>query len=81
MGPALITERRVKPYLRSSSTWGVSLFNLYYVALSHSQGRKTIRILREFDEKWLKRGHDEHLLLKDNRLDATTARWWKMVKR
>ncbi|KIK76159.1 hypothetical protein PAXRUDRAFT_835436 [Paxillus rubicundulus Ve08.2h10] len=37
----------------SPPTRGLSLFNLY-VALSRSQGRETISLLREFNEKYFK---------------------------
>ena len=61
---------------------GLNLFSLY-VALSRSRGRKGIRILRDFDEKWCKTNHKEHLLAEDDRLrelDTMTKRWWNSTK-
>lgn len=46
----------------------LNLFNLY-VALSRSSGRDSIRLLRGFDEKMLKKSHDGALLAEDERLE------------
>ena len=59
----------------------LSLFNLY-VALSHSSGRETIRLLRDFDEKMFMRAHDTELLEEDIRLEGlneTTREWWRKM--
>ena len=68
--------------ISSPPTGALSLFNLY-VALSRSKGRDDIRILRDFDSKWFRKGHDERLLLEDDRLqnlDMETTEWWRHMK-
>lgn len=59
----------------------MSLPNLY-VALSRSAGRDTIRILRDFDDRWFLQGHDPELLREDERLeelDVVTKEWWRRM--
>jgi hypothetical protein len=41
----------------------------HYVALSRSRGRKTIRLLRDFDEKLFTVHPNEHLRREDARLE------------
>ena len=43
----------------------LSLFNIY-VTLSRSSGRKTIRLLRQFDETTLYKGIDNQLTVEDD---------------
>ena len=60
----------------------LSLFNLY-VALSRSSGQKTIRLLRDFDDKMLKQVHDFDLIEEDSRLerlDRQTETWWRKME-
>jgi len=40
-----------------------------YVALSRSRGRKTIRLLRDFDQAIFTKDPSEYLRLEDERLD------------
>lgn len=49
-------------------TGTLSLFNLY-VALSRSSGRSTIRLLRDFDDKFFQTSHDTELMIEDKRLE------------
>ena len=59
-------------------TGALDLFNLY-VALSHSSGRESIRLLRDFDDELFKKSHDPALLAEDDRLDKMdriTKAWW-----
>ena len=44
-----------------------------YVALSHSRGRKTIRLLRDFDERIFTRHPSNELRLEDERLERLTT--------
>ncbi|KZT08385.1 uncharacterized protein LAESUDRAFT_621957, partial [Laetiporus sulphureus 93-53] len=58
-------------------TGNLSLFNLY-VALSRSSERGSTRLLRDFDERIFYGGHDEQLMLEDERLanlDRETDAW------
>ena len=58
-------------------TGRLSLFNLY-VALSHSSGRATIRLLHDFDNNVFQVLHSPDLLAKDERLeelDRNTREW------
>jgi hypothetical protein len=60
-------------------TGTLSLFNLY-VALSRSSGRDTIRLLRDFDDKMLRKSHEPALLREVDRLeelDLQTEAWYK----
>lgn len=64
-------------------TGGLTLFNLY-VALSRSSGRKTIRLLRDFDEQYFRQSHDTDLMQEDDRLEELnrlTLRWWQEMGR
>ena len=59
----------------------LSLPNLY-VALSRSAGRETIRILRDFEEKWFLQEHDSELQIEDERLEQLneeTKVWWEAM--
>ncbi|KAI9061023.1 hypothetical protein FKP32DRAFT_1539277, partial [Trametes sanguinea] len=61
----------------------LSLFNLY-VALSRSSGRKTIRLLRDFDDGMFMQNHEQDLLDEDDRLDdcnEATKIWWQSISR
>lgn len=49
------------------ATPGLSLFSLY-VSLSHSSGRDTIRLLRDFDNRIFEKQHDTALIEKEARL-------------
>ncbi|KAF9789431.1 hypothetical protein BJ322DRAFT_1177486, partial [Thelephora terrestris] len=62
-------------------TSGLSLFNLY-VALSHSSGQETIRLLRDFDDDMFLQAHVAELLEEDEQLeelDVVTRRWWSRM--
>ena len=64
--------------IASPPTSGLSLFNLY-VALSHSSGRKTIRLLRDFDDDTFLQEHVPELLEEDEKLgglEILTKTWW-----
>ena len=64
--------------IASPPTGGLSLFNLY-VALSHSSGRATIRILRDFEDRQFLKQHNQSLINEDERLeglDMETRRWY-----
>ena len=54
--------------IASPPSGGLSLFNLY-VALSHSSGQKTIRLLRNFDDQLFAKEHDQPLIREDTRLE------------
>ena len=63
-------------------TSGLSLFNLY-VSLSRSSGRKTIRLLRDFDDKMFLQVHEPELVDEDERLeelDVVTKEWWDKMQ-
>ncbi|KAF9471634.1 hypothetical protein BDN70DRAFT_869107 [Pholiota conissans] len=65
----------------SPPTGRLTLFNLY-VALSRSTGRKTIQLLRDFDDELFKTAHDPQLLQEDDRLErlnSITKEWYKRV--
>ncbi|KAF9482840.1 hypothetical protein BDN70DRAFT_800717, partial [Pholiota conissans] len=64
----------------SPPTGKLTLFNLY-VALSRSAGRKTIRLLRDFDDDLFKAAHDPQLLQEDDRLIRKTQQHYKGVVR
>ena len=69
--------------IASPPTGGLSLFNLY-VALSHSSGRSTIRLLRNFDPKLFQAAHSAELIAEDDRLralDEETKKQWEKVGR
>ena len=51
----------------SPPTGALSLFNLY-VALAHSSGQDTIRLIRNFDDEIFTKQHDEALTREDARL-------------
>ena len=62
-------------------TSGLSLFNLY-VALSHSSGWATIRLLRDFDDDIFLQAHVPEVLEEDEwleGLDVVTKRWWAKI--
>jgi hypothetical protein len=64
-------------------TGGLSLFNLY-VALSRSAGRDTIRLLRNFEDRFFTVSQVAELTAEDERLetlDRRTVAWWENVKR
>lgn len=64
-------------------TGGLTLFNLY-VTLSQSSGRKTIRLLRDFDEQYFRQSHNMDLMQEDDRLEELnrlTLRWWQEMGR
>ncbi|KIM64653.1 hypothetical protein SCLCIDRAFT_114614 [Scleroderma citrinum Foug A] len=64
-------------------TGGLNLFNLY-VALSHSSGRSSIRLLRDFNSKVFQAAHSADLLAEDDRLkalDAETQKQWEKMGR
>lgn len=68
--------------LATPPTGGLNLFNLY-VALSRSRGRDSIRLLRDFDDRYFTANHSFDLLQEDDRqrgLDASTKDWWKTVQ-
>lgn len=57
-------------------------FNIY-VALSRCRGRDNIRLLREFDEKFLTTHPSEHLRIEDRRhaeLEAESEEWWEKLE-
>ena len=67
--------------IASPPTGTLSLFNLY-VAWSHSAGRHSMQLLREFDSNVFKRKHDQQLLDEDDRLaylDTETKRWCELA--
>ncbi|KIK10975.1 hypothetical protein PISMIDRAFT_123542 [Pisolithus microcarpus 441] len=60
---------------------GLNLFNLY-VALSRSSGRRSIRLLRDFEDTIFMCCHAVDLLAEDDRLlllDTETASWWSRI--
>lgn len=64
-------------------TSGLSLFNLY-VSLSRSSGRKTIRLLRDFNDEMFLQVHEPELIDEDERLEAmdtATKEWWERMQR
>ena len=70
--PAAIVDVGTPP------TGGLNLFNLY-VALSRSRGRDTIRLLRNFEDRFFTANHSLDLLQEDDRqrgLDGSTKEWW-----
>jgi len=63
-------------------TSGLSLFNLY-VSLSHSSGRETIRLLRDFNDEMFLQAHEPELIDEDDRLEemnVTTKEWWDKMQ-
>ncbi|KIK79261.1 hypothetical protein PAXRUDRAFT_161741 [Paxillus rubicundulus Ve08.2h10] len=71
--PAVVVD------IGSPPSGGLSLFNLY-VALSHSRGRETIHLLRDFDEKYFKVPQVHELTAEDERLEnlcQKTLLWWE----
>ncbi|KIK92159.1 hypothetical protein PAXRUDRAFT_147926, partial [Paxillus rubicundulus Ve08.2h10] len=74
--PAVVVD------IGSPPTGGLGLFNLY-VALSRSRGRETIRLLREFDEKYFKVAQVHELTAEDKRLENSgrqTSTWWQNTR-
>jgi hypothetical protein len=68
--------------LASPPTGKLTLFNLY-VALSHSKGHSSVRLLQDFDDKVFKQSHDPALILEDERLESLnekTKTWWNQIK-
>ncbi|KAJ7102899.1 hypothetical protein C8R44DRAFT_746870 [Mycena epipterygia] len=64
--------------IAASPTGGLSLFNLYVVALSRSSDRETIHLLRDFDDELFMKSHYPMLLAEDDGLKALneqTERW------
>ncbi|KAF8673089.1 helicase family, partial [Rhizoctonia solani] len=62
---------------------GLNAANIY-VALSRSSGRKTIRLLRDFDENIFAKPIDYNLMKEDERqeeLDKKTEHWWTSMER
>ncbi|CEL56332.1 hypothetical protein RSOLAG1IB_11903 [Rhizoctonia solani AG-1 IB] len=75
--PAVIVDIATPP-----TGSGLSLANIY-VALSRSSGRKTIRILREFDESIFAKPVDYDLVKEDERqekLNEQTKAWWGKLR-
>ena len=54
--------------IASPPTGTLNLFNLY-VALYRSEGRPSIRLLRDFDDRIFKREHDQQLINEDGRVE------------
>lgn len=59
-------------------TSGLSLFNPY-VALSHSSGRDTIQLLRDFDDDMFLQAHLAELLEHLEGLDVVMRKWWSKM--
>jgi ATP-dependent exoDNAse (exonuclease V) alpha subunit len=75
--PAVIVDIATPP-----TGSGLSLANIY-VALLRSLGRKTIRILREFDESIFAKPVDYDLVKEDERqekLNEQTKTWWGKLR-
>ncbi|KAI0054550.1 hypothetical protein BV25DRAFT_1816911 [Artomyces pyxidatus] len=67
--------------IASPPSGGLSLFNLY-VSLSRSSGRKTIRLLRNFNDSTFLASHNTALMEEDDRLlklDQATKKWWEKI--